>query len=510
MEFRNHTPFPALAFEGIDQHEQSFHVLALRQTLTWDESGQLDYADEQAPLCGEDEFFGEPNLSSVRQESDLCHYKPRCDVIVNATAHAPKGKAARRFPVRLAVRRPDTPARLPEPPHPLNPFMPVTASAQAQWQREVDKVRAHPSIGPKLIDKTLIVTGPRQFKKKWVFTRLVQWAIKWSTLTIIRPNPWKLTRPKKIALLPLRYETAYGGQCRINQKDNAHLAAGDPKKEAKLKNSNRLAKYVPKKFRFTPEQLVGHPDLDAPVVQLPVAHAVCETNPIGIGFAQTWFLEAVDRKQVSAPQIERPDTPITARLFWKAVRGKLRAKDTVSLEPAGLGIRPKTHPARRVLVGTIDKAFIESNAPLPADFDFAVWNAAPVDQQTDFLAGDEILELTNLCSSDTPGVVQNTDGDSRLKLELPRHECFALVRLDSGEMFDLPLGIDTLIIEPENCRLTLVWRAVLAKDDDAPIRVLEARMHTFADRDIRNKAIEKTMARMPHPEATEDEQVAHE
>ena len=46
------TPFPALAFEGIDQHEQSFHVLALRQTLTWDESGQLDYADEQAPAAG--------------------------------------------------------------------------------------------------------------------------------------------------------------------------------------------------------------------------------------------------------------------------------------------------------------------------------------------------------------------------------------------------------------------------------------------------------------------------
>ena len=105
MEFRNHTPFPALAFEGIDPQNQPFHVVVLRQTLTWDDAGRLDYADEQAPLCEVDTFFGEMNQSSVRQESDLCHFKPRCDVLVNATAHAPKGKATRRFPVRLIVRR---------------------------------------------------------------------------------------------------------------------------------------------------------------------------------------------------------------------------------------------------------------------------------------------------------------------------------------------------------------------------------------------------------------------
>ncbi|MET3120406.1 hypothetical protein AAKU64_004658, partial [Undibacterium sp. GrIS 1.8] len=85
MEFRNHTPFPAQAFEGLDQHEQVFHVIGLRQTLSF-ASGTLEYADEQAPLCEVDAFFGEMNQSSVRQESDFCQYKPKCDVIVNATA----------------------------------------------------------------------------------------------------------------------------------------------------------------------------------------------------------------------------------------------------------------------------------------------------------------------------------------------------------------------------------------------------------------------------------------
>ena len=423
------------------------------------------------------------NQSSVRQESDLCHFKPRCDVLVNATAHAPRGKATRRFPVRLIVRRPDTPAPLPEPPQPLNPFMPVSPRAQAQWQRAVERAKHTSAPGEVLIDKTLSVTGPRQFKKKWALTRLLQWAIKWSTLTLIRPNPWKLTRPKKIVSLPLRYEAAYGGQCRINQKDNTHLAAGNPKQEAKLKNSPRLAKRIPKKFRLTPEQLAGHPDLEAPVAQLPVAHTACETNPVGLGFAEAWFLKATGQKLVAAPQIEYPETPLTASFFWKALRGKLKAKHAKRLAPAGFGIRYKGHPQRSDLLGTVDDAFIASDAWLPADFDFAVWNAAPPDQQTDFLVGDERLELVNLCALDTPGASREKDGSTRLRLELPRHDCFALLRLDSGAMNEVPLVIDTLLIEPETRTLTLVWRLTFMKDANAPVRVIEARLRPFAERD---------------------------
>ena len=115
--------------------------------------------------------------------------------------------------------------------------MPVSPRAQAQWQRAVERAKHTSAPGEVLIDKTLTVTGPRQFKKKWALTRLIQWAIKWSTLTLIRPNPWKLTRPQKIVSLPLLYEAAYGGQCRINQKDNTHLAAGNRKQEAKLKTA---------------------------------------------------------------------------------------------------------------------------------------------------------------------------------------------------------------------------------------------------------------------------------
>jgi len=65
MEFRNHTPFPALAFEGLDWNSRPFHVLVLRQTLTWNAEGQLNYTDEQMPLCEADDPYGAPNTSAV-------------------------------------------------------------------------------------------------------------------------------------------------------------------------------------------------------------------------------------------------------------------------------------------------------------------------------------------------------------------------------------------------------------------------------------------------------------
>lgn len=462
MEFRNHTPFPALAFEGIDQHGQCFHVMTLRQTLTF-ASGQLQYTEEQTPLCESDEFFGDMNKSSVRQESDLCHYKPRCDVIVNATTYAPGGKPARQFDVRLRVTLPDALRSLPEAPRPLNPFMPVSDIAMYQWRREVERIQANPVPGAVLIDKTLTVTGPRQFRKKYWPVRLVQWAIKWSTLTLIQPNPWKLTAPPKLTALPLRYEYAYGGQNRID--------AG-----------NEHAKRVPKQHRLDAEQRAGHPDRDAPTEQQPVAHSVCEHNPLGLGYAQPWWIKAAKVKAIPAPQIGYVGYAPTAKLFWKALRDKLKSskpKHTKPFEPVGFGIRAKTHPERRALLGKIDDAFIQNDKWLPHDFDFAIWNAAPPDQQTAFLHGDEIIELTNLCASDTPGATVDAKGNTVLRLTLPGHLPFVLARFKEGGIGELPAQLDTVLIDPEQQQLCCVWRATLAAEP--AVRVLEARMIDKAD-----------------------------
>jgi len=53
MNFLNHTPFPALAFQGRTPEDEEFHVVVLRQTLTLAQ-GTLVFAEEQTPICEED------------------------------------------------------------------------------------------------------------------------------------------------------------------------------------------------------------------------------------------------------------------------------------------------------------------------------------------------------------------------------------------------------------------------------------------------------------------------
>jgi hypothetical protein len=465
MDFVNHTPFPALAFEGIDQHDQAFHVIALRQTLSF-ASGKLEYADGQEPLCEQDAYFGAMNESSLRHESDLCQYKPQCDVIVNATAYAPQGKATKRWQVRLQVRRPDSPAQLPAPPTGLNPFMQASHQELDAWRVQVDHAKSHPIPGASVIDKTLNVTGPRSFKKRiwpipWFTT-----ALQWCSLGLVRISPWRLTAPQAATQVRLTAENAFGGQSRVN--------AGD-------KPNNPAARRVPKKYRLTPAQQASHPSAEQAEPERAVAHTALEANPIGTGFASQWYVKAAKVSQIKAPQIEHPRSPITLAQFKQCLRGKL--KDTAASKlVAGLGVRAKGHPERRKLGGTIDQAFIDGTDWLPQDFDFAVWNAAQPDQQCAFLQNDETITLTNLCTPSTPGASVDARGHTHLKLTLLQHECFALIRMDSGDMGIQPLEIDTVIIEPDSQTLTLVWRLILMKKGAAPIRVTEARMRTHDDR----------------------------
>lgn len=126
-------------------------------------------------------------------------------------------------------------------------------------------------------------------------------------------------------------------------------------------------------------------------------------------------------------------------------------------------VRPKHHPDRAALAGTIDDAFIDGDAWLPADFDFAFWNAAWPDQQVDRLHGDEVIELTNLCAPDVPALSRDAQGNGVLRLTLPAFQPYLLLRFEVGQLAPVPLAIDTLIVEPDGTRLIAVFRALIAK-----------------------------------------------
>ena len=122
MELVNLTPFGAAGYRGIDTQDREHDVVVLRTVYKLVPAWQLDGSsppvagpmrlvaqviDEGAPpLVTEDQYVGEIGQSSVRAESDLAPFKPKCDVLVTGTSHAPGGRATEGWLARLRVSQP--------------------------------------------------------------------------------------------------------------------------------------------------------------------------------------------------------------------------------------------------------------------------------------------------------------------------------------------------------------------------------------------------------------------
>ena len=441
--FDNRTDFDALHFDTIDQHTQAFHVLVARTGYSVGACNTLGEAqlfalDEPAQLNVEDLYYEEDLACSVREESDLSPYKPFCDVIVNGQAHVPQGKTRRDIKIRLHVQRPATRAALPAKPQPLNPFQKVSHTESVQWQKQLERAESTFVVGEVLIDKTITVTGEREMRKyiwpiPWLYALL-----KWFTFGLIRLNPWRLTRAKEFASMPIRYEYAQGGQCRI---------------EPNTAPASRVAR----KNRLTPEQIEQHPDKDAP----PIAHDACETNPVGRGFVRQWYLKATRKKKLPAPRIEYTSAPVTASQFWRAAHGRALP------QPAGLGIIGRAYLPRRLLVGQIEekKVWGDNEFPrLPKAFSHQYWNSAPVDQQCSHLSGQECITLINLCASNAPFARADALGNTVVRFNLPLQSLYVLAATHNSKVSVHSMVIDTVLIDLDAAQVHLVWRICLPAD----------------------------------------------
>lgn len=373
LVFENRTALDAMQFDTVDQHDATFHVVVAKTAYTLgacDSTGMASLTPVAgAKLNVEDRYFDGANTGSVRHESDFAPYKPVCDVIVNATAHVPGSAPGGAFTVRLTVHQ----------------------------------------AGHTPIDKTLAISGERCFKKKTGPARMVHWTGKVATAGRFQSNPWRLGPTSAATNLPVRYEFANGGECRIDT----------------------------------------------------VAHEAAEENPCGRGFARKWYVDAKRLDAVAAPRIHAVDAPLTAQQFWDVVNGGALPAP-VGMGPVGRGWLP-----RRVLAGTfVDKASWEKDdvPRLPEDFDFAYYNCAPRDQQCPWLAGDETFTLINLCSADHPAARVESTGNTVLQFTLPRQALFLLAADASDQLMIKRMVIDTVTIEPDERRVDLVWRALLPTD----------------------------------------------
>lgn len=386
MEFRNLTPFSVLEYAMDDRHNERHRVVAMKIgfQLTRNAEGECQaqlMENPVLPLCVEDEFAEEINVSPVLRESDLAPLKPSCDIIINGTACTPGGVAVPEMTVSVLMRSPS---------------------------------------GEIILDKKLQVTGKRFYQRH--------------ALT----GQWSETEPEPFTTLPLDYRYAFGGECRVE--------AG-----------SEYASRIPEHYRLTDAQRHEHPDQDKP----PLAHVVCEVNPLGLGYTQPWYMRACDIQQVEAPRIIATDSPFTLKQFVACLDGKADWF-APEFQPAGLGCISRTWLPRLPLAGTYDQEWLENRHPgLPDDFNFSYWNCAPRNQQIPFPAPGSTLTLQGL----------HPDGD--ITFTLPAGRAGILLRMNTGECVPQMMWVDTLHIDTGALTVEQTWRYLMPVG--SPVRVIEAR-----------------------------------
>lgn len=151
-------------------------------------------------------------------------------------------------------------------------------------------------------------------------------------------------------------------------------------------------------------------------------------NPAGIG--------RINQEGEPVPAVESPEAPVLAV--------------NSTAPPAGFGPIASHWQPRAKLAGTYDAAWQESRQPLlPADFNDDFYRCAPPDQQVQgFLQGGEEVALGNLTPS------------GMLRFQLPRVSLGFRTRIDGGTTHHRG-QLHTVIIEPEELRLILVWQTAL-------------------------------------------------
>ena len=156
-----------------------------------------------------------------------------------------------------------------------------------------------------------------------------------------------------------------------------------------------------------------------------------ERNPVGVGFR--------DHK---LPNLEDPMKPL--------------ARQGDRPPPAGFGCIAPSWLPRRNFAGTYDDTWKNDRAPyLPRDFDRRFCNAAHPDLAFDrFLEGGEPLQINGASPAGLLG--------GRLPSERPR-----VAVVIAGKRERPPAVLETVLLEPDEGRLCLTWRATLPCDKKA-------------------------------------------
>lgn len=160
-------------------------------------------------------------------------------------------------------------------------------------------------------------------------------------------------------------------------------------------------------------------------------------NPVGRGFAGA--RKANEMNGVPLPNLEDPKNLINEHTDQPA--------------PAGFGFCAPNWQPRVAFAGTYDDAWQKTRAPyLPTDFDNRFLNMAhPELVYPGYLHGNEPVTITNM------------HPDGTFQFELPQVN--PVTRVVVGKRVEQPVfNLETLILEPNQRKLSLVWRAAMPCD----------------------------------------------
>lgn len=160
-------------------------------------------------------------------------------------------------------------------------------------------------------------------------------------------------------------------------------------------------------------------------------------NPIGTGFRGK--RSNSEMKGMKLPNLENPE--------------KLISKPNDCPSPACFGYIAPTWQPRKSFVGTYDEAWQQKRSPyLPDDFDLHFFNASHPD-----------LVCANYLKGGEPVSVINMSPDGPLKFNLPMCEFDVAVKI-AGQLEKPPLNLETVLLEPNDSRMSLLWRGSIECD----------------------------------------------
>jgi len=203
--------------------------------------------------------------------------------------------------------------------------------------------------------------------------------------------------------------------------------------EAGIRIGNRIASLVAHVPRYWDTGLVGPRarSLSVSVRRVPLTYAVADWQ---MGFP----LEA----GLDVPQ----------RLPWLEAKGETHSRTRYAKSPASFGFWPENAAHRLPFCGTFDEAWRRTRQPaLPLDFDARFYNVAHPD-----------LQLPGAPAPGTPIRLVHLAETPVIDTRMPSLSLAVQATTRSGALCPATLlKPDTLTIEPDQSRFSLIWRALL-------------------------------------------------